>query len=185
MASMTVGTPKRPTTKTTWYLAAAGGAALALAVVVGIGTWQVVRHGRGTETPAISAAQTEPRATADAAPAPVPPARVAAPEMTYYLVGSQAQASDLQAMIDGDANRVRAETGEPPLNAVVVVVGSADDEARVGRMFSELDNMLLATGQPLPRVVDLRAPEVPHAPPVLPGEYPTITCSPTTGQCIG
>lgn len=135
---------------------AVGGAVLALAVAAGIGTWQL--HGRDTTAgaPTTSEARTG-AATADAAPASVTPHRMAAAEMTYYLVGSPGQADAVHAQLAEDSSFL-AEVGAPPRESPVLVVLSAEDEARVGEMISNDYYMRQAAGLPLPRVVDLRTP---------------------------
>jgi hypothetical protein len=133
------------------HFVAACGAALALTLAAGIGTWQTVAHREGTGTTVV-----EPAA------APIAPAaRTAAtttgdPTSTFYLVGSQDQAAQVQAAID-DGNRILNQFGKPPFNAQVVVVASAEEEAILLQGLSDADAIRASLGLPPLPLIDLRA----------------------------
>jgi hypothetical protein len=86
-------------------------------------------------------------------PAPVAQSAVGS---TLYLVGTADAAQALQAMIDGDATRVRAEHGEPAMSATVAVVGSAAEEHRLQMTIAHADAANAELGLPALAVVDLR-----------------------------
>ena len=147
MTIQTASIVTAPQRRTTRFLTAAAGAALALGAVTGIGAWQASRDG-GTRT-------TEQHV----ASAPTPVQRVVGRAIdtapTYYLVGSAAQAQAAGAALE-EANAVRATAGEPSLAGQVETLQSAEAEARLLEAIADADTIRYGLGIPPVRVIDLR-----------------------------
>jgi hypothetical protein len=169
MASMTVDTGKQAKGQ---ILAAVMGTACVLAVAAGAVAWQGLQA-RDETAPAPQVSQH----AKSAAPAPLgyrPDEDFAADSplgnimpttvrrtlavSTFYLVGTREAADALQAMIDRDANLVRAENNEPPMPAAVGVADSAEDAHRLLMTIAHADALNAELGLPPLQVVDLRTP---------------------------
>ena len=124
--------------------------AAALAVAVGVGLWQVERR------------DTTDIATRPATLAPPAVARPLESAPTVYLLGTAAQAAAVQRGI-GEAAAIRAELGEHGAEDEVLLVASAEGEARL-RLLTELDAIRAERGLPPLRFIDLRAPAATAAP---------------------
>jgi hypothetical protein len=125
------------------YLAAAG-AALIVAMVVGVGAWQTADHSKTARTasaPASVASHVAP-VTANA---PLP--------YTYYLVSSQEQADSVQASWDDAVDEGYIQS-EPLFH--VQIIGSPEEEQQSWADVIDLDADGAAYHAPAIRVVDLR-----------------------------
>lgn len=168
MTSMTADIPKRGRRQ---MLAATAGTLCALAMAVGLMVWQGQKLGGETATAPRISQQAWPRAMgyvgnrpdvdipADGPLGNVAPALAvrATVGTTIYLVGTQEEADTLQAMTQGDANRLIAEIGEPPTSVTVAVVASDEDEARLLASIANADATNAELGLPALYVVDRRA----------------------------
>lgn len=130
-------------------IAAAGGAAIVLAVAVAIG----MQQGTG-----------EPRATTTAPAGPVAATSSARPvtdagrdQLTFYLTDSR-ESADWFTRIDAEAADIRASMGLPLLKVEVLVITSAEQEAAVAASLDEANFIRQSAGLPAITIVDLRAP---------------------------
>ena len=149
MTSQTTAQQPRRTRRA--IIALAGAAALALAVGVGLGTWQVHSHsGRAARVQTSgAAAQGEVGAAGTTLVALPSVLTTSAGTPSVYLVGSAAQAQEVQQRVNWAAP---AGLSVP---AAVLVVGPTDDAA----LAASLQHLVLADQYPLGPVIDLRTPQ--------------------------
>jgi hypothetical protein len=153
---------------------ALGGLVLALAVVIGIGAWQVHRQqrvaSRSEAVPAVSVPARPHSAVLAVHGTAVDVGRsdqempeqeqqggaLARPPMTYVLVGSEQEATALRQRWEDGLGAVL--NPRMPVPAVAVVVTSAEDEAHLRQAIANETFLRLAARQEPPRVVDRRSP---------------------------
>ncbi len=135
------------TTTRTWksvkaHYLIAGGVAIVLAAVVATGGWQLATSGGGGAAPAPHVKAAAVASSTTQGPAPV-----------YYLVSSEDQKEALVAAIGAQ------EIDSQALGAFQVVVATDDETAsQVQQMVNDQTRILVDTGQPEIKVVDLRGP---------------------------
>jgi hypothetical protein len=129
-----------------------GGAALVLAAVAGVATWQGIAQRDGAQTTATDpvVAQVTTSATQ-----PVSAALLRSDQLTVYMVGSQAEATRVMDTI-AEGNRLLDQFGKPAFNADVIVITSAAEEEWVLRANAESDSIRASMGLPPMKVIDLR-----------------------------
>jgi hypothetical protein len=141
-------------------------ASLTLVLLVGMGLLRLVATTNG-QGPAPVALRPPNAAAAPAVPGRPPAVRLDH-SFTIYLVGSERQ----EAVVRGELRQELRDAlgGDVPVpdylhNAIVLVVRSPDDEARVWEGIRDEGERRRALGWPLPRVIDLRRPEGKGLPP--------------------
>jgi hypothetical protein len=139
----TLGNLKRGTG---WWRQVAGGAALALLVLAGIGIWQSTHD-----------AESDPAAVVqqEANPVSVAP-RLASERPTIFLAGSPAQADVIQATLDDAAALLEEVNMLPAARSAVAVIESEDDRERLQRLVGATDAANAALRLPFVQVIDLR-----------------------------
>jgi cytoskeletal protein RodZ len=140
----------------------AWGAAFALAVLTGVGGWQLGVHSRGSHEAAPAAQQVTTAAQQSAPVSEVPAVSgsivpVARTEpASLILVGSAEQASQVQRGIS-EADEIRAQTGVPPLNSTVLQVEEAEQANAAVRAVADENSLRVTLGLPEIKLVDLRS----------------------------
>ena len=76
---------------------------------------------------------------------------------TVYLVATPEAAAVVHALLM-EREAVSAQTGRPARTDQVLVVGTAEDDARLGRLLAEDDHGRVYMGLPAVTVIDLRTP---------------------------
>jgi len=148
LSTTVAGAPKQ---RRTLSPLAIGGAALVLAAAAGLATWQGIAR-RETSAPV-----TESSVVAIApATAQLAGATPLSTDLTVYLVGSQSEAARVMGVIAA-GDRLRDQFGNPPFNAQVVVVTSAEEEAAIERAHADTNSYRAGMGLPALESIDLRA----------------------------
>jgi|SRR5829696_7737726 len=138
----------------------------ALLVAAVLGVWAVLnardgaREGAGAPVLGVQAAAHEATAAAqsarEAAAAPPGDQSGSGEAVTVYVVGSETESERMLAALN-DADSIRGQLHLPPLTAVVVLAGSAD-EARVRRALDDVTAIREALNLSLPEVTLIPLP---------------------------
>ena len=124
-----------------WFILAAGGAALAVALAAGIGAWQHADHRTST-----AAVEQVPSAVSAAPAARVAPVDTILTVLTVSIVGTEEEKVQLEQGL-AETNAANAAQGEQPVENQVVLVAATDEEAvRLMELYSGYQNVL---GQPV------------------------------------
>ena len=158
---ITSATPTATTQRRKAVIRAACGAAVALAVAAGIGTWQLREHHRPAATVTRqqetgTANQTPGRGMVIAGTSYSSSAPVIQVPAYHVLVSSRAQAvAERDRLVQ--LNRLREANGERPLAAVVSVVDSDDEAAQIRRATVAVNAVRDSEGLARIEVIDQRS----------------------------
>jgi hypothetical protein len=143
----------------------AAGAALAL--LIGVGTWQITdRDDDAATTGTVSTAVEQPVSTGTVAsdvPAPAEPAAA-------YIVATEEEANRLRLAI-ADSDAIRDHMGLPAMDTAVLVAATPDEYDQVMRLVAEINADRDAEGWSTYRVHDLRNQGSTAASPPDSGDY--------------